>query len=477
MSRRPVSSRTTIVVLATGVGAFGLLQSLILPVLSQVQLRFETDQATTAWVLTSYLLSGAVAAPLIGRLGDAVGKQRMLIVTLSSLALGSAMAALAPTIEWMIAARVVQGLGGGVMPLSFGIIRDEVSPQRGGLAIGIVASLVSAAFGAGIVLAGPIVDGLGYPWLFWLPAIVTSVAAVGAHLLVPPSPVRTKGRISLTPAVLLSTWLVLLLLAVSEGNDWGWASSRILGMLLGAAALFLVWLRVEARTSAPLIDVRLMKARGVWTANGVAFMTGLGTFASFGFLPQLLQTPVESGYGFGATISESGFMLLPASALGFAFGWIAPRLVRRFSAKAVVCAGALANALSYAGIALVHGETWQIGSWMVLQGIGNGCVVSSLAAVVLHSVPPCQTGMASGMNANIRLIGGSIGSAVMAGIVTARLDGAGYPLEVGYRDGFLVLAVGSAAAAGLALLIPRTAGRAPASVADTGAVREAAARE
>ena len=150
--------------------------------------------------------------------------------------------------------------------------------------------------------------------------------------------------------------------------------------------------------------------------------------------------------------------------------------MRRFSARLVVCVGASANALAYAGIALVHGETWQIAAWMVVQGIGNGCVVSSLAGVVLNSVSPFQTGMASGMNANIRLIGGSIGSAVMAGIVTARLDGAGYPLEVGYRDGFLVLALGAVAAAGLALLIPRTAGRVPAPVTEAGAARETAAR-
>ena len=164
---KPRRPRTTVVVLAAGVGSFGLLQSLILPVLSQVQLRFDTDQATTTWVLTSYLLSAAVATPLFGRLGDVVGKQRMLIVTLLVLAVGSAVAALAPTIEWLIAARVVQGLGGGVLPLSFGIIRDEVSRHRAGTAVGIVASLVSGAFGIGVVLAGPIVDGLGYAWLFW----------------------------------------------------------------------------------------------------------------------------------------------------------------------------------------------------------------------------------------------------------------------------------------------------------------------
>ena len=454
----PAHPRTTIVVLAVGVGAFGLLQSLIVPVLSQVQERFDTDQSTVTWVLTSYLLSAAVATPLLGRIGDAVGKQKMLVVTLSLLAIGSAMAALAPSIEWMIVARVVQGVGGGVLPLAFGIVRDEVSQERSGTAVGLLASLVSAAFGFGIVLAGPIVEGLGYTWLFWLPAIATGLAAAGTVLFVPESPVRSSGRISVAPALLLSGWLVSLLLAVSEGNDRGWASATILGLFAATVVLFVGWFVAERRVAVPLIDIDLMRVRGVWTANVVAFVAGFGTFASLGFLPQLLQTPTSSGYGFGDTISQSGWVLLPSSATAFVMGFVAPRLVRRYSARAVICVGSVANCLAFGGVALFHGQTWQISSFMVLQGLGLGCVVSSLAGVVLSSVPRHQTGVASGMNANIRLIGGSIGSAMMAGVVTARSGPGGFPLEVGYRDGFLVLSGVAILAAGAALLIPRVPG-------------------
>jgi EmrB/QacA subfamily drug resistance transporter len=442
-------------VLALGTGAFGLLQSLIYPVLSQVRERFDTDQSTVTWVLTAYLLSAAVATPLIGRVGDAVGKQRMLVVTLSLLASGSAMAALAPSIEWLIAARVVQGLGGGVLPLAFGIIRDEVPAHRSGTAVGLVASLLSAAFGIGIVLAGPIVDGLGYTWLFWLPAIVTAVAAVGAVLFVPESPVRSSGRINVLPGVLLAGWLVSLLLAVSEGNTRGWTSPTILGLFGAAVVLSVAWVVSERRVAVPLIDLDLMRERGVWTSNAVAFAAGFGTFASLGFLPQLLQTPESSGYGFGATISQSGWVLLPTSVAAFATGFVAPRLVRRFTARRVISVGAAASVVAFGGVAVFHGEAWHVSLLMVLQGIGVGCIVSSLAGVVLASVPAHQTGVASGMNANIRLIGGSIGTAVMGGIITARTGAGGFPLEAGYRDGFLVLAVSALATVALALLVPR----------------------
>jgi MFS family permease len=396
---------------------------------------------------------------LIGRIGDAVGKQRMLVVVLGLLAVGSVMAAVAPSIEWMLVARVVQGLGGGVLPLAFGIVRDEVAPERSGTAVGLLASLVSAAFGIGIVLAGPIVDGLGYPWLFWLPAIATTLAAVGAVLFVPESPVTASGRISVLPAVLLSGWLVALLLAVSEGNDRGWTSATILGLFTAAVVLMAGWIASERRAAVPLIDLDLMRERGVWTSNAVAFVAGFGTFASLGFLPQLLQTPVASGYGFGDSISQSGWVLLPSSISGFVMGFVAPRLVRRVTARRVISLGAASNAVAFGGIALFHEQTWQLSAWMVLQGVGIGCVVSSLAGVVLASVPRHQTGVASGMNANIRLIGGSIGTAMMGGVITARTGPGGFPLEAGYRDAFLVLAAVAVVAVGVALLIPRVPGR------------------
>jgi MFS family permease len=252
---------------------------------------------------------------------------------------------------------------------------------------------------------------------------------------------------------------VALLLAVSEGNDRGWTSATILGLFTAAVVLMAGWIASERRAAVPLIDLDLMRERGVWTSNAVAFVAGFGTFASLGFLPQLLQTPVASGYGFGDSISQSGWVLLPSSISGFVMGFVAPRLVRRVTARRVISLGAASNALAFGGIALFHEQTWQLSAWMVLQGIGIGCVVSSLAGVVLASVPRHQTGVASGMNANIRLIGGSIGTAMMGGVITARTGPGGFPLEAGYRDAFLVLAAVAVVAVGVALLIPRAPGR------------------
>ncbi len=450
-SRR--QQRVTFAVLTVAVSAFALLQSLIVPVLARIQVEYDTDQSTVTWVLTAYLLSASIATPLLGRVGDVVGKKKMLVVTLGALAVGSLAAALAPSIGWLIAARVVQGAGGGVLPLSFGIIRDEFGEKMTG-ALSVLASLTAVGFGLGIVVAGPIVDLLGYHWLFWLPMIVTALAAVAAVALIPESPRGAPERLPVVPALLLAGWLVTLLLPVSQGNAWGWSSPRVIGLLAVSAALMAVWARAEVRARVPLIDMTMMRRRGVWTTNVVTLFVGFGLFASFGFLPQLLATPVESGYGFGATITESGRLLLPSAVASFAVGFLTARLMGRFGSRAVIVTGTVVSAVSYAAIALLHETTTQLMIGITAQGLGTGLVISSSAAVVIASVPAEQTGVASGMNANIRTIGGSVGSAVMAGIVTARLGGDGFPLERGYTVGFLVLAVGLGIASVAALRIP-----------------------
>ncbi|MCW2748202.1 MAG: transporter, partial [Nocardioidaceae bacterium] len=255
----------TFVVLAVSVSAFALLQSLVTPVLAEIQVELNTDQTTVTWVLTAYLLSASIFTPIIGRIGDKVGKERMLVVALAALAIGSLIAALATSIGPMIAARVIQGVGGGVLPLAFGIIRDEFPDEKVPGAVGFVASLSAVGAGVGIVLAGPIVSALSYHWLFWLPMIVTAVAAVAAYVVIPESPVRTAGKISVLPAVLLSGWLVALLLALSQGNSWGWGSSKTLGLIALAVVIAILWIYVENRSESPLIDMDMMRLPAVWT--------------------------------------------------------------------------------------------------------------------------------------------------------------------------------------------------------------------
>src|SRR5215469_3991954 len=245
----------TFAVLALGIGAFALLQSLVIPVLTTVQHQLHTSQAAVTWVLTAYLLSASIMTPILGRVGDMTGKRRVFVATLVALAVGSLLAAVASSIAVMIVARVIQGFAGGMLPVAFGIIRDEFPAERVPGAVGTIAALTAVGAGLGIVVAGPLVDALGYHWLFWLPLILTVAAAASALLFVPESPVRTPGRISWLPA------------------------------------------------ATPLIDMNMMRRTAVWTNNLVALLIGIGMYATFAFLPEFVQTPTAAGYGFGASIT------------------------------------------------------------------------------------------------------------------------------------------------------------------------------
>ncbi len=450
------SHRVTFVVLAAGLCAYSLLQSMVIPVLPVLQTELGTTQADITWVLTANLLAAAVATPIVGRLGDMFGKRRMFVSVLLVLSLGCLLSALAGAMPLMIAGRVLQGVGGGVIPLGYSILRDEYPEGGVATAIGVLSSLIAVGSGLGLVIAGPIDSALGLDWLFWLPMVVGVLAAAVAFRVVPESRVRTPGRVNWGAALLLSAWLVCVLLGVSRATSWGWGSPPVVGLLVGGAVLLALWITVESRSAQPLIDMRMMRLRAVWTANLIALLVGLTIFAAFAFIPQFLQTPPEAGYGFGASIGEVGLALLPQTAAGFCAGLVAGRLGQRFGPRNVVTAGTLLTALAYALVTVAHDEHWQLAIAFVLMGFGAGVTQASMASIVVTAVPREQTGVASGMNANIRTIGGAIGSAVMATVVTSTAPPGGLPTEGGYTTGFLLLTLGMVAAAVATRAMPDT---------------------
>ena len=446
--------QVTFVMLAAGVSAYALLQSLVAPVLPLLETSLHTSQDTVTWVLTAYLLSASVFVPILGRLGDMVGKKKVLVAVLVVLAIGSLIAAVATSISVMIIARAIQGVGGGMIPLSFGIIRDEFPREKVPGAVGILAALLAVGGGLGLVLAGPIVNVLDYHWLFWIPGVVVATAAVGTHFVIPESPVRTPGRISWPAAVLLSGWLVALLLAVSEAPSWGWGSFSVIGLVVTALVLAVAWVAVELRSVQPLIDMRMMRAPAVWTTNLVALLFGIGLYSIFAFLPGFLQTPSSAGYGFAADTTESGLIVLPMTVTMFLLGVLSGPLSARFGARAVLIGGSAISIAPFLILTFARSAIWEIVIAMLLLGGGFGLAFSAMSSIIVDAVPSTQTGVASGMNANIRTIGGAVGAAVMASIVTSKLLPDGLPKESGYTAGFAMLSVSMVLAAAAGLLIP-----------------------
>ena len=450
----PPRLRLIFTVLSAATVTYALLQSLVIPILPTLQGAFHTSQATATWILSAYLLSAAVFTPIMGRVGDAIGRQQTLVATLAVLAAGSLLAAVAPNIGVMIVARVIQGVGGGVVPLAFGVIRDDFPKEQVVAAVGTIASLTALGAAFGVVLAGPILDALDYHWLFWLPMILTATCAVAAAILIPPSRNRSHRPINWWPAPLLSAWLVALLLGIDKAAEWGWTSGRVLGLFALAVVFALAWARTELTVDSPLVDLAMMRMTAVWTTNTAALLNGAGMFTAFAFIPQLAQTASSNGYGLDATVTESGLLLLPWALTQVGIGVVTSRLAPRLDGRSKLIAGCLTCAVALLWFAFVHDHIWQVCVTSGLLGLGMGFTMSAMAGLMVTAVPPSQVGIAGGMNANIRLIGGSIGASVTATILASHANGAGVPAEVGYTIAFVILAGCAVLAAAIGLRIP-----------------------
>jgi MFS family permease len=437
-----------------------LLQSLVVPALPTLQVALHTSQSTVSWILTAYLLSASVATPVLGRLGDMFGKERMLVIVLCALTAGSLVAALTSSIAVMIAARVLQGLGGAVFPLAFGIIRDEFPRERVAGAIGGVSTILGVGGGLGIVLAGPIVDHLNYHWLFWIPLVMTALATVATFFWVPESPVKTPGSVNVGAGLLLSGWLVALLLGVSEGSAWGWSSARVLGLFAASVVLFAAWVAVELRSRVPLVDVRLMRTPIVWWTNISALLFGFGMYSMMVVLPEFMEAPRRAGYGFAASVTGAGAALIPATLAMIVIGMVIGPITAAIGSKVPLALGGVIGGAGFAFLAAAHSATWQVYVATGLAGVGMGLAFSAMTNLIVEAVPSTQTGVATGMNANIRTVGGAIGSQVVVAVITSGVAAGVLPHERGYVLSFLIMAAGMVAAGMAALLVPGAVKRA-----------------
>jgi EmrB/QacA subfamily drug resistance transporter len=444
----------TFTLLAVAAVAYALLQSLVAPALLTIQGDLHTSASGAAWILTAYLLSASVLTPVAGRLGDMFGKQRTLVVVMVVLALGTVLAGVASSIEVMIAGRVIQGAGGAVFPLAFGIIRDEFPRDRIPHGIALISAIMGIGGGAGIVLAGPIVQHFSYHWLFWFPLIAIVAATAGIVVAVPESPVRTPGRIDPLGGVLLAGWLVALLVAISEGPAWGWSSARTIVLFGLAVALAVAWVWTEARSRAPLVDMQMMRVRPVWMTNLAALLIGYGMYASFVLIPELVEQPKRSGFGFSASVTQAGIFLLPATVGMLASGPVAGRLSSRAGSRLPLQLGAVVSCIAWAMLTVAHDRSWEIYVAMLIMGIGIGFAFASMANLIVESVPSHQTGIATGMNTIVRSIGGAIGAQASASIIAATLRHGAFS-ERGFTIAFGICAAALAVAVGVALQIPR----------------------
>ena len=431
--RSLVPSLLFIALVVAAVGSLGA------PLITSVASTFKVSLAAAQWTLTITLLSGAIATPLLGRLGAGPHRRGAILATLGVVVAGSALTVLPLPFAWLLVGRGAQGVGLGLTALMMGVARDHLPEDRGAATIALISVASTIGIGVGYPLAGLLTELGGVRAAYALGVFVTAAAFLSALRTIPAPPAGRSARLDLPGALLLACGLFLVLLLASETTLW----SRHLGLAIALAAIAVLllcgWAAWERRTVAPLIDVRLLRHRAVAGANAAMLIGGVGMYLLLTLLTRYAQTPRGAGYGFGLSTFVAGLVLVPFSLLGFVAGKLTPRLRERVGAPLLLACSALVVLAAFALFAVARSNLAELLTAMAILGLGVGSFSAAMPGVILAVTPQTETSSAMSFNQVVRSVGFSLGSAV-GGLILAAGTNAGhiFPTDAAYTTAALV---------------------------------------
>ncbi|WP_105565868.1 MFS transporter [Microbacterium halophytorum] len=432
--------------------------TLVVPIQSELPHLLDASREDTAWVVTITLLAAACATPISGRLGDMYGKRRVVLALIITLIIGSVVAALATGIVGVIIGRGLQGLTTGVVPLGIAIMRDVLPPKRLGTAVALMSATMGVGGSIGMPVSAFIVEHFDWHALFWVSTGLGVVAFALVRILVPPSTLRSPGRFDVVGVIGLTIGLSGVLLAVSRGAEWGWASPATLASGIGGVAVLLVWGWYQLRTSEPLIDLRVTAKPAVLYTNLASICMGFALFGSNVLLPQMLELPADSEAGFGVGVFETALLVMPAGLLMMIISPLSGWLERTVGPRIMLTGGTAAVALSYVYLLVWDDSIWHLFTANLFVGVGIGLSFAAMPMLIMRSVPAEETGVSNGINALARSLGTSTASTVMAAVLAAMAvdtGGVAVPTAQAFTTCFWIGAIVGAGAVVLSLLIPR----------------------
>ena len=436
--------------LSAAVLAFSLMQTLVVPALPTLGRELGATAQGTGWILTAFLLAGAVLAPVVGNLGDRFGHRRVLLGTILVFAAATLAAAAAPSLGVLLAARVVQGVSTATFPLALAIARSTLSGPRLAAAFGWIPGMIGLGAGTALVVGGVVVDALSWRWLFVLGAVLILLSAGLVAAWVPRGGApAVQRRTDWAGIALLAGGLVGVLLAVSQGGTWGWGSPRTLGVGAAGLVLLVLLVAVELRTAAPVVDVRTFRHGPIVLVSLLTVAVGFVPYVCYVALPLLMQAPASTGYGHGLSVTGSGLAMLPSAVLVFLGGRLTPVLVRRVGPGLTGAAAAAVMAVGAVGLALWPATPWAVVVAFAVLGLGNGIGYAICAQLVVTWSPPTETGAATGLNSVVR----TVGSAAAAPVVTALLAAGTTDPSGAYSAAFWVATVVSVVGVLVALVL------------------------
>lgn len=447
-------------VLAVATLSCALMQTVIIPLIPQLPALLGVSADQASWLVTATLITGAISLPTISRLADMFGKRRMILFCLGALFVGSMMSVFGTSLAVQIVARSLQGLSFALVPATFSILRDELPREKLTMAVALISATLGLGGAIGLPVAGVVFELWGWHAVFWLAGGLAVLTAIAVVLVIPESPVRAGGRFDILGAVLLSGALLALLVAITNGNNWGWLSRTTLGLFIVSIALFGAWFPWELRTKEPLVDLRTSSARPVLLVNIAALFAGIAMFANMVSTTQLLQEPTSTGFGFGLGVLQVGIAFLPIGLIFVVFAPLAGELSRRCGPELTLILGCAVMFVGYVSRIWLMSSPAQVVVGACIVALGMTTTLSTLAVIIMRSVPLDETAAANGLNTLARTAGFAIASAAVTAVlasVTASVNGVQLPTQGAYVGLFVLGALASLGAGIAAAAIPRGA--------------------
>ncbi|WP_280482511.1 MFS transporter [Nocardia cyriacigeorgica] len=412
-----------LVFIALVVAAVG---SLGAPLITSVASTFDISLGSAQWTLTVTLLSGAVAAPVLGRLGAGPHRRATILATLAVVVAGSALTVLPLPFAWLLAGRAAQGIGLGLTALMMGVARDHLPEERSAAVIALISVVSIIGIGVGYPLTALLTDLGGVRAAYGLGLVVTAAALLTAWRSIPEAPGGRSARVDVAGAVALAAALLLVLLLAGERNLWSRHLAVAAGLAVLAAALLWAWAVIELRSATPLIDVRAARHPAVAGANLAMFVGGIGMYLLLTLITRYAQTPDGAGYGFGLTTFVAGLVLIPFSVLGFVAGKLTPRVRTRIADPWLLAGSAIVVGGGFALFAAARSNLAELFTAMGVLGLGVGGFSAAMPGAILAVTPTSETSSAMSFNYVVRSVGYALGSAI-----------GGLTLAAGTRPGHL----------------------------------------
>ena len=424
-------------------------------------------QPALAWVVTIYWLCSAVASAVCGRLGDLRGRRKVMSVVLVLCAAGALVAAYAPSLPWLIIACAIQGAATAITPLSFGIFRENLAPERVPVAVGVLTSAGTVAAGIVFVVSGVVIDRFSWQAGFLLKVGLAIITLIALYLWVPPSKPKPGPPVNLAKGILFAPALAAILVGVQLRPVWGLGDLRLWAVFAGGALLLAVWARLQLRDPQPLIGLRILANRQVALANVCFVVVVLGAIQIGQILSMFFQQPLWTGTGLGLTATGSGLMHLVLDAVSIVAAPWSGRIAARYGGRRAALIGFAIIFVAWSWLALWHGDRGITLAGAALALSGYAVTAAALYNLILESTPAERTGEATGLTyilftaffaVGAQIVFALLGTSRVANAAHGALD---FPSDAAFTLGFGYIAATGVLGFLLATLLPRTPGRAP----------------